>query len=122
MSPLSFMMAHKPIYRRVLVDLYLRYVPRLVERERHGNEEVRKAARAELDRIGGHGLQPLLEALRDEKDVAQQRVAVAVLGHLGNKGAAAPLIRMARQEPPKDARKHRHAHREPRIARSASRR
>ncbi len=102
-SPLSFMMAHKPIYRRVLVDLYLRYVPRLVERERHGSDEVRKAARAELTRIGGHGLQPLLEALRDEKDASQQRVAVAVLGHLGNKGAAAPLVRMARQEPPKDA-------------------
>ncbi|HEU0032891.1 MAG TPA: tetratricopeptide repeat protein [Kofleriaceae bacterium] len=104
LSPLSFMMAHKPVFRRVLVDLYLRYVPRLVERERHGNDEVRKAARAELQRIGGHGLQPLLEALRDEKDTTQQRVAVAVLGHLGNKGAAGPLIHMARQEPPKDAR------------------
>ena len=102
-SPLSFMMAHKPIYRRVLVDLYLRYVPRLVERERHGSDDVRKAARAELIRIGGHGLQPLLEALRDEKDASQQRVAVAVLGHLGNKGAAAPLVRMARQTPSKDA-------------------
>ena len=102
-SPLSFMMAHKPIYRRVLVDLYLRYVPRLVERERHGTDDVRKAARAELTRIGGHGLQPLLEALRDEKDASQQRVAVAVLGHLGNKGAAAPLVRMAKQEPSKDA-------------------
>ncbi len=102
-SPLSFMMAHKPIYRRVLVDLYLRYVPRLVERERHGTDEVKKAARLELTRIGGHGLQPLLEALRDEKDTSQQRVAVAVLGHLGNKGAAAPLVRMARLEPTKDA-------------------
>jgi len=104
LSPLSFMMAHKPVYRRVLVDLYLRYVPRLVERERHGNDEIRKAARAELTRIGGHGLQPLLEALRDEKDATQQRVAVAVLGHLGNKGAAAPLVHMARQEPAKDTR------------------
>jgi tetratricopeptide (TPR) repeat protein len=104
LSPLSFMMAHKPVFRRVLVDLYLRYVPRLVERERHGNDEIKKAARAELARIGGHGLQPLLEALRDEKDAPQQRVAVAVLGHLGNKGAAAPLVHMARQEPPKDSR------------------
>ncbi len=105
LSPLAFMNAHKPIYRHVLVELYLRYVPRLVERERHGNDEVRKAARAELDRIGGHGLQPLLEALRDEKDAQQQKVAVAVLGHLGNKGAAAPLVHMARQEPAKDTRR-----------------
>ncbi len=103
-SPLSFMMAHKPVYRRVLVKLYLRYVPRLVERSRHGSAEVRKAARVELDRVGARGLRPLLEALRDQKDVAQQRIAVQVLGYLGNKGAAAPLVHMARQEPPKDQR------------------
>jgi tetratricopeptide (TPR) repeat protein len=104
-SPLSFMMAHKPVYRRVLVELYLRYVPRLALRVRHGSDEVKKAARVELDRIGAHGLRPLLEALRDEKDPAQQRIAVEVLGHLGNKGAAAPLIHMARQDPPKDQRR-----------------
>jgi HEAT repeat protein len=104
LSPLSFMMSHKPVYRRVLVNLSLRYVPMLVERVRHGNDEVKKAARAELARIGAHGLRPLLEALRDEKDVTQQRIAVQVLGHLGNKGAAAPLVHMARQEPPRDLR------------------
>ncbi len=103
-SPLSFMMAHKPVYRRVLVKLYLRYVPRLVERARHGTDDIRKASRLELDRVGARGLRPLLEALRDQKDVAQQRIAVQVLGHLGNKGAAAPLIHMARQEAPKDQR------------------
>ncbi len=102
MSPLSFMMAHKPVYRRVLVRLYLRYVPRLVERIHHGNDEIKRSARAELERVGAHGLRPLLEALRDEKDVNQQRIAVQVLGHLGNKGAAPPLVHMARQEPPKD--------------------
>ena len=104
-SPLSFVMAHKPVYRRVLVDLYLRYVPRLVERERHGNDEVRKAARAELDRVGAHGLRPLLEALRDDKEPQQQRIAVEVLGHLGNKGAAGPLVHLARQEPAKETRR-----------------
>jgi tetratricopeptide (TPR) repeat protein len=105
LSPLSFMMAHKPIYRRVLVELYLRYVPRLVAHDKHGTDEVRQAARAELGRIGGHGLQPLLEALRDDKELSQQRVAVAVLGHLGNKGAAAPLVHMARAEPPRESRR-----------------
>ncbi len=104
LSPLSFIMAHKPVFRHVLVELYLRYVPWLVDRERHGTDDVRKAARAELVRIGGHGLQPLLEALRDDKDPAQQRVAVSVLGHLGNKGAAGPLVNLAKQEPSKDVR------------------
>ena len=87
------MMAHKPIYRRVLVELYLRYVPRLVERERHGTDEVRKAARAELTRIGGHGLQPLLEALRDEKDVepaARRRRGARPPRQQGRRRAARP--------------------------------
>ena len=105
LSPLSFMMAHKPVYRRVLVRLYLRYVPRLVERIHHGNDEIKKLARTELERVGAHGLRPLLEALRDEKDVNQQRIAVQVLGHIGNKGAAPPLVHMARQEPTKDQRR-----------------
>ena len=103
-SPLSFMMAHKPVYRRVLVKLYVRYVPPLADRARRGPDDVRKAARVELDRLGERGLRPLLEALRDQKDTAQQQIAVHVLGDLGNKGAAAPLVHMARQEPAKDQR------------------
>lgn len=106
LSPLSFIMAHKPVFRHVLVELYVRYVPWLVDRERHGTEDVKKAARAELTRISGHGLQPLLEALRDDKDPAQQRVAVSVLGNLGNKGAAGPLVHLAKQEPTKDGNRY----------------
>jgi tetratricopeptide (TPR) repeat protein/HEAT repeat protein len=105
LSPLSFMMAHKSVYRQELVRLYFRYVPLLAERIHHGNDEVKKAARVELDRVSAHGLRPLLEALRDEKDVGQQRIAVEVLGYLGNKGAAPPLVHMARQEPNKDQRR-----------------
>jgi tetratricopeptide (TPR) repeat protein len=102
-APLSFTLSHKPVYRRILVDLYLRYVPRLAERGRRGPPEIKKAVDEELKRLGAHGLKPLLEALHDEKDVGQQRVAVEVLGHLGNRGAAAPLVHLARQEPPADA-------------------
>jgi cellulose synthase operon protein C len=102
LAPLAFMMSHKAVYRRVLVDLYLRYVPALVEHARYGSEEIKQASRVELTRIGEHGLRPLLEALRDEKDPTQQKVAVSVLGHLGNKGAALPLVNLARQEPKVD--------------------
>ncbi|HTJ40847.1 MAG TPA: HEAT repeat domain-containing protein [Kofleriaceae bacterium] len=101
-APLAFTMSHKPVYRRILVELYLRYVPRLAERARRGTPEIRKAAKEELVRLGQHGLRPLLEALHDEKDVAQQKVAVVVLGYLGNKGAAAPLIHLAAEQPPQD--------------------
>jgi HEAT repeat protein/tetratricopeptide (TPR) repeat protein len=95
---LAFQLTHKPIYRRKLVELYLRYVPHLVSREAHGTPEVRKNTRETLDRLGKHGLKPLLEALHDDRDPQQQRVAVEVLGHLGNRGAAAPLVQLAKQE------------------------
>ena len=99
LAPLSSMMSHKPVYRRLLVELYVRYVPQLVSRSRRGPAEVRSAAQAELERLGHGGMKALLDALGDDKDPAQRAVAVAVLGHLGNKSAAAPLVKVAKQEP-----------------------
>ncbi len=96
-APLSSILAHKPIYRWILVDLYARYVPRLVNRSRRGPAEVRAAAKAELERLGRGGMKPLLDALADSKDPARRRVAVDVLGFLGNKAAVAPLVRLARE-------------------------
>ncbi|MCA9676893.1 MAG: tetratricopeptide repeat protein, partial [Myxococcales bacterium] len=101
-APLAFQMAHKPVYRRILVDLDFRLVRRLVDVMRHGDADARAGARAELDRLGQHSLKPMLEALNDDRDVVQQRNAVKALGHLGNPGAAAPLIRLAKTEPKGD--------------------
>jgi tetratricopeptide (TPR) repeat protein/HEAT repeat protein len=100
LAPLSAIMSHKPIYRRHLLDLYLRYVPRLVARARHGTSEVRTAVRRELDRLGGSGMKPLLEALSDQDLPTERAAAVSVLGHLGNRAAALPLVRVAKLEPP----------------------
>jgi HEAT repeat protein/predicted Zn-dependent protease len=96
-APLSTIMAHKPVYRWILVDLYARYVPTLVRRTRRGAPEVRAAARAELERLGKGGMKPLLDALADGKDPVRRHVAVDLLGYLGNKAAVAPLIRLARE-------------------------
>lgn len=96
-TPLAFTFSHKPVYRRILVQLFDDYVPELVRAWHHGEPARRKAARAELDRLGSHGLKPLLEALSDDKDPNQQRIAVDVLGYLGNRGAAAPLVRLAQK-------------------------
>lgn len=99
-APLSTILGHKPIYRRILVDLYDHYVGPLEERTRRGPPEVRAAARAELDRLGRGGMKALLDALADDNDPGQRAIAVEVLGHLGNKAAAMPLVRVAREEPP----------------------
>jgi HEAT repeat protein/tetratricopeptide (TPR) repeat protein len=90
-APLAFTYANKPVYRRVLVELYALYVPPLVAKASRGDQ----AARKELTRLGEHGLKPLLEALGDDSDPPQQRIAVQVLGHLGNKNAAPPLVKLA---------------------------
>ncbi|MBP9088437.1 MAG: HEAT repeat domain-containing protein [Kofleriaceae bacterium] len=95
LSPLTFVMSHKPVYRHVLVDLLVRYVPILVERERNGDPAIASAAAVELGRLGSTGLRPLLEALRDDKDPFEQRRAVDVIGHLRNRDAAQPLLRVA---------------------------
>ena len=98
-APLSTILGHKPVYRRILVDLYDHYVGPLEERTRRGPPEVRAAARAELDRLGRGGMKALLDALADDEDAPQRAIAVDVLGHLGNKAAAMPLVRLASQEP-----------------------
>jgi tetratricopeptide (TPR) repeat protein/HEAT repeat protein len=102
-APLAFTMSRRPVYRRILVDLYDHYVTRLGGQARRGPPELRKAAREELVRLGQHGLRPLLEALHDDKDLGQQKVAVEVLGELGNQGAAPALIHLAAAPPSTDA-------------------
>jgi tetratricopeptide (TPR) repeat protein/HEAT repeat protein len=96
-APLAFSMSHKHAYRIILVDLYERYVPILIGQWRRGTGAEKAAAQKELERLGAHGLKPLLEALADDKNPVQQRIAVSVLGYLGNKGAAPPLVRVAKQ-------------------------
>jgi tetratricopeptide (TPR) repeat protein len=97
LAPLTFKLSHKDVYRRVLVHLYGRYVPQLVYKQTYGKKAERAAATAELTRLGKHGLKPLLEALADENDPEQQRIAVSVLGYMGNKGAAPALVRLAKE-------------------------
>lgn len=98
-APLAFTFTHKKVYRTILVELYDRYVRRLVARLRSEDPEVRAAARAELDRLGKLALKPLLEALADDGDPAQRRIAVNALGYVGNRGAAMPLVKLAAEPP-----------------------
>jgi len=91
--PLAIGHPERPIFRRMVVELYDAYAAPLARRARRGGEGAGEA-RAELRRLGGRAIKPLLEALADP-DPAQRRVALEILGDLGNPNAAAPLLAVA---------------------------
>jgi tetratricopeptide (TPR) repeat protein len=97
--PLAFTYTHKKTYRITLVKLYARLVPRLAfEKQLDPDPKRRRRAAQLLFQIGQRALKPLLEALSERKGI-QRNIAIDVLGHLGNKNAAPPLVRLALQPP-----------------------
>jgi cellulose synthase operon protein C len=85
----------KPMYRRLLVELYGAMTMPLVQKVRHGEDAAEIAkARAELSAIGTRAVKPLLDALGDERD-AQQRIAIEVLAYVENKNAGPSLFNFA---------------------------
>ncbi len=100
--PLALANPRRPIFRRMLVELYDDMTAPLVADLGLGGDRA-PAARAALDGLGRRALKPLLEALADD-DPDQQRVAVDVLGYLQNPNAAGPLLAAAEAEGPLDLR------------------
>lgn len=91
--PLAIANTPRPVFRRMAVELYGAYAGPLVLEVRRGGPGAAEAREA-LRRIGARGIKPLLEALADP-DPAQRRIALDILGHLGNESAAAPLLAVA---------------------------
>jgi tetratricopeptide (TPR) repeat protein/HEAT repeat protein len=92
--PLAIANPQRPIYRRLLVELYGNLTFGLVQRVRHGSEPDALEAREALARIGARAIKPLLDALADD-DVSQQRTAIDVLPYVQNRHAALPLFTFA---------------------------
>ncbi|MGH7281966.1 MAG: tetratricopeptide repeat protein, partial [Polyangiaceae bacterium] len=103
--PLAIGNPQKPIYRRLLVEIYGNLTYALVQRVKHGTgtsttpitaEEKKDsdAAKEALARIGARAVKPLLDALSDS-DTGQQRIAIDVLGYVQNKNAGPPLFSFA---------------------------
>jgi len=90
LAPLAYLHADKRVYRNLLLELYERYAMPLVARARRGDE----GARIELRRIGETAVRPLLDALVDG-DTRERKLAVTLLGELGNPTAAIPLFKLA---------------------------
>jgi len=100
--PLALGQPRRPIFRKLVVELYDSLTAPMIQAAAGRGAEAREA-REELDRLGTRAIKPLLEALADP-DPAQKRIAVDVLGHLGNENAAGPLLAMAEGEAPVELR------------------
>jgi tetratricopeptide (TPR) repeat protein len=92
--PLAIGNPQRPIYRRLLVEIYGSLTFGLVQRVRHGTAVDADDARAALARVGARAVKPLLDALADQ-DVGQQRIAIDVLAYVQNRNAALPLFAYA---------------------------
>jgi tetratricopeptide (TPR) repeat protein len=92
--PLAIGNPQRPIYRRLLAEIYGGLTFGLVQRVRHGTASEARDAREALARIGARAVKPLLDALADQ-DVSQQRIAIEVLAYVQNRNAALPLFAFA---------------------------
>jgi cellulose synthase operon protein C len=93
----------KPLYRRLLVEIYGAMAFPLVLESRSASSEQAARARTALLRIGERAVKPLLDALGDEQG-EQQRIAIELLVHVGNPNAGAALFSYATGSAPIDLR------------------
>ncbi|WP_437289636.1 tetratricopeptide repeat protein [Sorangium sp. So ce406] len=84
----------KPLYRRLLVELYGAMTLPLMQKVRAEGRGASAGARAELAKIGARAVKPLLDALADEKE-SQQKIAIEVLAYVENKSAGPALYNFA---------------------------
>lgn len=100
--PLALARVRRPIFRRLLIELYDQMTVAWIGAIDRGEEA--PEAREQLVRLGARALKPLLEALADD-DPAQRRVAIDILGHVANPAATAPLIAAAESDAPIELRR-----------------
>jgi tetratricopeptide (TPR) repeat protein/HEAT repeat protein len=95
--PLSVTGASAETYRRLLVQIYERRVPLLIDQVRQGDPRTRERTGQELRQIGVRGIASLLEEL----SIAPRpsRRLIRMIGYLGNPNAVLSLLRVAEKEP-----------------------
>lgn len=94
--PLAIARSARPMYRRLLVELYDALARPKVARVAQGGEGA-KVAEKELVALGQRAIRPLLEALADAQP-AQRRLAIELLAHVRNPHAVGPLLAFAERE------------------------
>lgn len=84
----------RPLYRRLLVEVYDNLAFPYVHEEKSQDPARAAEAREALRRIGERAVKPLLDALGDDRD-SQQRTAIELLSHISNRGAGPALVAFA---------------------------
>jgi tetratricopeptide (TPR) repeat protein len=92
--PVALGNPQRPIYRRLLVEIYGALAFPLAQQARSAGQAEADAARQALRRIGERAVKPLLDALGDERD-DQQRIAIELFSHIQNKSAGPALFSYA---------------------------
>lgn len=95
--PLALSSPHRPLFRRLLVEIYGALALPLTTQSRASDPVQRKFAHDGLERIGRRAVKPLLDALADQ-DESQQRIAIELLSKLQNPSAAPALFAYATAE------------------------
>jgi cellulose synthase operon protein C len=93
----------RPLYRRLLVEIYGALAFPLVLKAHDSDPEQAAMARTALLRIGERAVKPLLDALGDDQG-EQQRTAIELLVHVGNPNAGPALFAYATGNAPVDLR------------------
>jgi tetratricopeptide (TPR) repeat protein len=93
-SPLLFGARSKPVYRKLLLELYDRMVSPLVTELRYGLVGDRSESSERLEELSRQALPALTDALQSD-DVGQKTMAIRLLGDLRAGPAAPSLARIA---------------------------
>src|SRR5690606_34004400 len=89
----------RPLYRRLLLEVYSTQALPLVHRSTSGDAQQRDEAARQLARLGERAVKPLLDALGDEHP-EQHRTALELLAHVKARGAAPALLAYAASDAP----------------------
>jgi tetratricopeptide (TPR) repeat protein len=91
--PIALAHPGRPIYRRLLVEIYGALAFPLEGKAKSRDPEGAEA-RAALARLGQRAVKPLLDALGDPRDT-QQRIAIELLSYIQNRSAGPTLLTFA---------------------------
>jgi cellulose synthase operon protein C len=93
--PVALANPERPLFRRLLVEIYGALAYPLVHRVRTGTRAESEEARRALAKLGDRAVKPLLDALSDER-ASQQQVAITLLAHVASRSAGASLVQYAK--------------------------